>query len=108
MKAISKTAFVVWVKPPEVLARDRLLGSYFVKPVLNKVKITLIGLAISLITCILFFISLKSPSVGSSLSLESNGEPFGGRVYNDASARSFEPQAFSGEGKELQLDDYCH
>ncbi|KAH9310029.1 hypothetical protein KI387_037940, partial [Taxus chinensis] len=26
----------VWVKPPEVLARDRLLGSYSVKPVLNR------------------------------------------------------------------------
>lgn len=33
----------VWVKPPEVLARDRLLGSYEVKPVLRRLKGVLLG-----------------------------------------------------------------
>eukprot|EP00899_Mesostigma_viride_P008119 jgi/Mesvir1/17308/Mv07705-RA.1 len=33
-----------WVKPPEVLARDRLLGLYQVKPVLEMLKGTLLGL----------------------------------------------------------------
>ncbi|GAQ85274.1 hypothetical protein KFL_002270080 [Klebsormidium nitens] len=33
----------LWVKPPEILARDRLLGSYQVKPILNRLKQTLLG-----------------------------------------------------------------
>ncbi|GJP47297.1 hypothetical protein CLOM_g6514, partial [Closterium sp. NIES-68] len=38
----------VWVKTPELLARDRLLASYKVKPVLNRLKNTLLGLGLSL------------------------------------------------------------
>lgn len=96
----------VWVKPPEVLARDRLLGSYSVKPVLTRVKITLVVLAVSLFSGIVLFISLKNPRVDSSLSAEVN-EPFGQRAYSDASSRLFEPEAFTGEVKESQLADYC-
>ena len=33
----------VFVKPPEVLTRDRLLGTYEVKPVLAKLRRTLLG-----------------------------------------------------------------
>ncbi|KAH8953911.1 hypothetical protein BDL97_08G052500 [Sphagnum fallax] len=33
----------LYVKPPEILARDRLLGAYQVKPVMNRLKQTLIG-----------------------------------------------------------------
>jgi hypothetical protein len=33
----------LFIKPPEVLARDRLLGSFEVKPVLSKLKTTLLG-----------------------------------------------------------------
>lgn len=40
----------LWVKPPEVLARDRLLGAYQVKPVMNRLKQTLIGAAALLVT----------------------------------------------------------
>ncbi|XP_015692678.2 uncharacterized protein ycf36 [Oryza brachyantha] len=83
----------IWVKTPEVLARDRLLGSFSVKPVLNRVKFTLVVLAGSLILCILLYASTEKPK-----------DPFentGGRaipgVYNDTSARSFEPDAFCGE-----------
>lgn len=97
----------VWVKPPEVLARDRLLGSYSVKPILNRVKITLISLAMSLFVSILLFITLKSPNIGSSLPVEVD-EPFGQRSYNDGSAKLFEPEVFNSKDKESQLDDYCH
>lgn len=97
----------VWVKPPEVLARDRLLGSYSVKPILNRVKLTLISLAILLFVSILLFITLKSPHIGSSLAVEED-ELFGQRSYKDASARLFESEAFSSKDRESQLDDYCH
>ena len=35
----------IWVKPPKVLARDRLLGSYEVKPTLGRLKATLAAAA---------------------------------------------------------------
>lgn len=83
----------IWVKTPEVLARDRLLGSFSVKPVLTRVKNTLIGLAVTLGLCALLFVNVESP--------KNSYENSGGRaipgVYNDASARSFEPDAFCGE-----------
>ena len=39
-----------FVKPPEVLARDRLLGTYEVKPTLERLKATLLGAAGGLLT----------------------------------------------------------
>ncbi|KAK2657594.1 hypothetical protein Ddye_010646 [Dipteronia dyeriana] len=46
----------MWVKPPEVLARDRLLGAYKVKPVIKLLKQTLIGTGALLVTAVLLFI----------------------------------------------------
>ncbi|KAG1346350.1 protein CONSERVED IN THE GREEN LINEAGE AND DIATOMS 27, chloroplastic [Cocos nucifera] len=83
----------IWVKTPEVLARDRLLGSFSVKPVLSRVKLTLLGLAVSLVACVLLFINIENPRNPS----EDAGERAVAGVYNDASARSFEPDAFCGE-----------
>ncbi|KAJ4962254.1 hypothetical protein NE237_022193 [Protea cynaroides] len=46
----------MWVKPPEVLARDRLLGSYKVKPVIKLLKQTLVGTGALLVSAALLFI----------------------------------------------------
>uniref|UniRef100_A0A1D1Y217 Uncharacterized protein ycf36 n=1 Tax=Anthurium amnicola TaxID=1678845 RepID=A0A1D1Y217_9ARAE len=46
----------MWVKPPEVLARDRLLGSYKVKPVIKLLKQTLLGTGVLLVTAVSLFI----------------------------------------------------
>ncbi|XP_062154181.1 protein CONSERVED IN THE GREEN LINEAGE AND DIATOMS 27, chloroplastic-like [Alnus glutinosa] len=46
----------MWVKPPEILARDRLLGSYKVKPVIKRLKQTLVGTGVLLVTAVLLFI----------------------------------------------------
>ncbi|XP_058069948.1 protein CONSERVED IN THE GREEN LINEAGE AND DIATOMS 27, chloroplastic-like [Magnolia sinica] len=46
----------MWVKPPEVLARDRLLGSYKVKPVIKLLKQTLIGTGVLLVSALSLFI----------------------------------------------------
>ncbi|KAK9866550.1 hypothetical protein WJX84_001367 [Apatococcus fuscideae] len=35
----------IWVKPPQYLARDRLLGTYTVRPALARLRTTLLGLA---------------------------------------------------------------
>ncbi|GMH06374.1 hypothetical protein Nepgr_008214 [Nepenthes gracilis] len=45
----------MWVKPPEVLARDRLLGSYKVKPIIKLLKQTLIGTGALLVIAVLLF-----------------------------------------------------
>eukprot|EP00262_Sarcandra_glabra_P010052 TRINITY_DN24927_c0_g1_i1.p1 TRINITY_DN24927_c0_g1~~TRINITY_DN24927_c0_g1_i1.p1 ORF type:complete len:288 (+),score=30.18 TRINITY_DN24927_c0_g1_i1:45-866(+) len=86
----------VWVKTPEVLARDRLLGSFSVKPVLSRVKFTLVGLALSLVICVLLLIKAESPKDFNTSSEAAEGRTVAG-VYNDDSARSFEPDAFCGD-----------
>ncbi|KAM4121467.1 hypothetical protein ACJW30_01G007000 [Castanea mollissima] len=81
----------VWVKTAEVLARDRLLGSFSVKPVLSRLKFTLVSLAASLFVCVLLLINIDGGQ-----KVEASGRVIPG-VYNDESARSFEPDAFCGE-----------
>ncbi|KAK7367597.1 hypothetical protein VNO80_09612 [Phaseolus coccineus] len=46
----------MWVKPPEILARDRLLGAYKVKPVVKLLKQTLVGTGALLVTGVMLFI----------------------------------------------------
>ncbi|CAA6666163.1 unnamed protein product [Spirodela intermedia] len=88
----------IWVKTPEVLARDRLLGSFSVKPVLSRVKVTLVFLALSLAASIVLFVNVDSPR--DAASEEKGGRAVAG-VYSDAAARSFEPEAFCGGGSDL-------
>ncbi|PNW83618.1 hypothetical protein CHLRE_05g237050v5 [Chlamydomonas reinhardtii] len=53
----------MFVKPPEVLMRDRLLGTYEVKPVLSKLRSTLVGSAgVLLATAVLLFGLIKAGS----------------------------------------------
>ncbi|CAI9093675.1 OLC1v1029232C1 [Oldenlandia corymbosa var. corymbosa] len=88
----------MWVKTAEVLARDRLLGSFSVKPVLNRLKNTLVTLAISLVICVLVFLNAETSHKDAAYmtSEESGGRAVPG-AYNDESARTFEPDAFCGE-----------
>lgn len=51
----------LYVKPPEILARDRLLGSYQVKPVMNRLKQTLIGAGALLATATAALVILLPP-----------------------------------------------
>ncbi|XP_068314164.1 uncharacterized protein ycf36 [Pyrus communis] len=81
----------MWVKTAEVLARDRLLGSFSVKPVLSRLKTTLVFLAASILSCVLLLVSLDGGQI------EEAGNRVIPGVYNDDSARSFEPDAFCGE-----------
>ncbi|KAK4422227.1 putative serine/threonine-protein kinase SIS8 [Sesamum alatum] len=88
----------IWVKTAEVLARDRLLGSFSVKPVLSRLKTTLVVLGTSLFVCIVLLVN--SETTQKQAYTTPREEP-GGRavpgVYNDESARNFEPDAFCGE-----------
>ncbi|KAE9599941.1 hypothetical protein Lalb_Chr14g0367691 [Lupinus albus] len=85
----------VWVKTAEVLARDRLLGSFSVKPVLSRLKTTLVILATSLLVCALVLVNIDG--VEDYLTPKDAGTRVVPGVYNDDSARSFEPDAFCGE-----------
>ncbi|KAJ7548102.1 hypothetical protein O6H91_08G117200 [Diphasiastrum complanatum] len=100
----------VWVKPPEVLARDRLLGSYTVKPALNRVKLTLVALALSLTACVLILSNIPTPSKLSSR-IEPDADAPMEKIhanYSAASAHRFEPDAFAQEKfDEKALFDYC-
>lgn len=87
----------IWVKTAEVLARDRLLGSFSVKPVLSRLKITLVTLATSLLVCALVLINIDGDQNGLYLTSKDGGIRVIPGVYNDDSARSFEPDAFCGE-----------
>ncbi|XVE97669.1 hypothetical protein REPUB_Repub03eG0038900 [Reevesia pubescens] len=88
----------IWVKTAEVLARDRLLGSFSVKPVLNRLKYSLVTLAVSLLLCVLPLINVdKGGQEGSYLTSKEAGVRAIPGVYNDDSAKSFEPDAFCGE-----------
>lgn len=91
----------IWVKTPELLARDRLLASYKVKPALNRLKLTLIGLGLSLgvSSLLLFFLPsiLPSPERAPLLTPEDalRSVPRGG--YNSRAAQRYEPEAFQDE-----------
>ncbi|XP_049373734.1 uncharacterized protein ycf36 isoform X2 [Solanum verrucosum] len=86
----------IWVKTPEVLARDRLLGSFSVKPVLSRLKNTLVVLATSLLVCVVVFVSIENGQMDSYIPSEEAGGRSVPGVYDDESARSFEPDAFCG------------
>lgn len=86
----------IWVKTPEVLARDRLLGSFTVKPALSRVRLTLVGLAVSLVLCFSLFLITESLDNSYISSKEAEGRAIAG-FYDENSARSFEPDAFCGE-----------
>ncbi|KAL5698719.1 hypothetical protein ACHQM5_029714 [Ranunculus cassubicifolius] len=87
----------IWIKSAEVLARDRLLGSYSVKPVLSRLKFTLVGLATALVVCGFAFVNTEgSQKYFYSISQEPGGRSVAG-VYRDESARLFEPNDFCGE-----------
>ena len=47
-----------FVKPPEVLTRDRLLGTYEVKPTLTRLKATLLGTGSSLLVSAVLLLGL--------------------------------------------------
>ncbi|KAM5566018.1 hypothetical protein ABKV19_019823 [Rosa sericea] len=80
----------IWVKTAEVLARDRLLGSFSVKPVLSRLKLTLVTLAASILACVLVLLYIDGGQIQEAENRVIRG------VYNDDSARSFEPDAFCG------------
>ncbi|KAK7291003.1 hypothetical protein RIF29_05835 [Crotalaria pallida] len=87
----------IWVKTAEVLARDRLLGSFSVKPVLSRLKTTLVGLATSLLVFALVLVNIDGVEDYLNLTSNDSGTQVVRGVYNDESARSFEPDAFCGE-----------
>ena len=74
-----------------------LLCIWQVKPVLSRLKNTLIGLAVSLIVCVALLINLEDSQKDSYISSGEAGVRAVPGVYNDESARSFEPDAFCGE-----------
>lgn len=65
-----------------------------VKPVLSRLKITLVSLATLLLVCALVLINIDG---GQNLTSKEPRNRVVPGVYNDDSARFFEPDAFRGE-----------
>lgn len=114
------------MKTPQVLARDRLLGSFSVKLSFDHTHLVFFVLCITFIECFIFLLSqvkpvltrLKNTLVILGLSLilvvnlgnspiassyktykdprDRSSMPIPG-AYNDETARTFEPEAFCGE-----------
>lgn len=55
----------VWVKSPAVLMKERLMGAYTVRPAINRMKTTLLGLAGTMAGAIVTLAVLPPPSVNS-------------------------------------------
>ncbi|GFZ08538.1 hypothetical protein Acr_20g0003460 [Actinidia rufa] len=68
-----------------------------VKPVLSRSKNTLIGLGASLLACVLLLINLEGSQKYSYVSSQEAGGRAVPGVYNEDSARTFEPDFFCGE-----------
>lgn len=64
---------------------------------LSRLKYTLITLGASLFVCALLLINLEGGQKGSYLTPTEPGDEAIPGVYNDDSAKSFEPDAFCGE-----------
>lgn len=89
-----------------------------VKPALRRMKVTLVGLAISLVTIVGAMYMLHGPPPPIDLA-EDTAETFGGTSrlsYSDAAARRYEPEAFarddhlshaSAAAPTPALFDYC-
>ncbi|CAK9186287.1 unnamed protein product [Ilex paraguariensis] len=90
----------MWVKPPEILARDRLLGSYKVKPVIKLLKQTLVGTGILLVTAVFLF-SFATPVedfVRNSFSIKENNVS-ASKISNKFNIRKEELLKLPGEVK---------
>lgn len=68
-----------------------------VKPVLRRLKVTLVGLATCLLASALILINIDGYQNDLNLRSNETGVRVIPGVYNDESARSFEPDAFCGE-----------
>lgn len=71
-----------------------------VKPLLSRLKYTLVSLGASLVVCVVLLINVEAAKSQSPSSSYPTTTPREGRaipgVYNDESARSFEPDSFCG------------
>jgi hypothetical protein len=71
-----------------------------VKPALLRLKLTLIGLGVSLAACTALLLAIHSPELRVSLlpgEKEGNINQTWGLAYSEAAAQHFEPDAFAAE-----------
>ena len=72
-----------FVKPPAVLARDRLLGSYEARPALNRVRGALAAAAAALVAASVSLVVVSNSSTDSSSALQNAATPL--RIASDGS-----------------------
>jgi hypothetical protein len=95
---------MVWVKPPAMLMRDRLLSNYSVRPAVSRLKTALLGLAGALVASVVALAALPPPPSAadafapSAAPLAGAAPPPPARDY-EATLREFEPWALEEGGE---------
>ncbi len=85
----------VYVKDPEMLARDRLLGTYTVRPIVERLRKTLLACGAGVFVSLAALNSIDAPEYGVDRpAWERNG---GAGFFSERSAAMYEPSAMSEE-----------
>ena len=85
----------VYVKDPEMLARDRLLGTYTVRPIVERLRKTLLACGAGVFVSLAALNSIDAPEYGVDRpAWERNG---GAGFFSERSAAMYEPSAMSDE-----------
>ena len=88
----------MYVKDPEMLARDRLLGTYTVRPIVERVRKTLLACGAGVFVSLAALNSIDAPQYGVDRpAWESNG---GAGFISERSASYYEPQSDEDEAEE--------
>ena len=88
----------VYVKDPEMLARDRLLGTYTVRPIVERVRKTLLACGAGVFVSLAALNSIDAPQYGVDRpAWETNG---GAGFFSERSASYYEPQSEEDEAEE--------
>lgn len=102
--------YQVWVKTPPLLMRDRLLGTFTVKPAIERLKRTLLGLGGAMVTTVVVLAVTPPASVGSQQQeLQLRGGPAAYAAQPASSeddywdrVAQYEPWALQGAASEAQ------
>jgi hypothetical protein len=91
-----------YVKDPEMLARDRLLGTYVVRPIVERLRKTLLACGLGVFVSLAALNAIDAPEYGVSNGGGAFYENGGAGFYKESSAVTYEPPATP---EELALEE---
>jgi hypothetical protein len=94
----------VYVKDPEMLARDRLLGTYVVRPIVDRLRKTLVACGAGVFLSLAALESIEPPEYGVRAPAPATNASTRGEVYVQTSATKYEP-AWRAEEEEEEEEE---